>query len=139
MKQSDMTLQAIEVLIPLLRGETVTQKTDWFELNEANGFNCKSYSKPSVEMAIASQISPSGARAAGIHGVGLLSVGATTSGGFNALAANWEIYARKAIPNIRSRSTAIHGHWLVRCILPNTREEAMKNVRFGLERMDYPL
>ena len=131
LKQSDMTLQAIEVLIPLLRGETVTRKTDWFELNEAN-LQLKSYSKPSVEMAIASQISPSGARAAGIHGVGLLSVGATTSGGFNALAANWEIYARKAIEHSQpvNRDTwSLVGPMHI----ANTREEAMKNVRFGLE------
>ncbi len=44
------------------------------------------YSRPSVEIAVASQVSPTGARAAGRHGVGLLSIGATTAGGFNALA-----------------------------------------------------
>ena len=131
LKQSDMTLQAIEVLIPLLRGETVIRKTDWFELNEAK-LQLKSYSKPSVEMAIASQVSPSGAKTAGIHGVGLVSVGATTIGGFNALAANWEIYARKATEHsqpINRNAWSLVGPMHI----ADTREEAMKNVRFGLK------
>ena len=131
LKQSDMTLQAIEVLIPLLRGETVTRKTDWFELNEAK-LQLKSYSKPSVEMAVASQVSPSGAKTAGIHGVGLVSVGATTIGGFNALAANWEIYARKATEHsqpINRNAWSLVGPMHI----ADTREEAMKNVRFGLK------
>ena len=131
LKQSDMTLQAIEVLIPLLRGKTVTRKTDWFELNEAK-LQLKSYSKPSVEMAVASQVSPSGAKTAGIHGVGLVSVGATTIGGFNALAANWEIYARKATEHsqpINRNAWSLVGPMHI----ADTREEAMKNVRFGLK------
>ena len=45
---------------------------------------------------MASQVSPAGARAAGKHGVGLLSIGATSTGGFNALAMNWEICAERA-------------------------------------------
>ena len=130
LKQRDRMLQAIEVLVPLLRGETVTRKTDWFELDDAQ-LQLQSYSKPSVEMAIASQVSPSGARAAGIHGVGLLSVGATTTGGFNALAANWEIYARKATEH--SQPISRNAWSLVGPMhIAETREEAMNNVRFGL-------
>ena len=130
LKQRDMVLQAIEVLVPLLRGETVTRKTDWFELDEAR-LQLQSYSKPSVEMAVASQVSPSGARAAGIHGVGLLSIGATTPGGFNALAANWEIYTRKATEHsqpINRNAWSLVGPMHI----AETREEAMNNVRFGL-------
>ena len=69
--QRDMMLEAIEVLVPLLRGEAVTRKTDWFELNDAK-LQLQSYTKPHIEMAVASQVSPAGARAAGIHGLGLL-------------------------------------------------------------------
>ena len=94
-QQRAMMLEGIEVLVPLLRGETVTRKTSWFELNEAR-LQLSSYSKPMIEMAVASQISPAGARAAGTFGIGLLSLGATTAGGFNALTPNWEIYERKA-------------------------------------------
>ena len=136
LKQRDMVLQAIEVLVPLLRGETVTQKTDWFELDEAR-LQRQSYSKPSVEMAVASQTSPSGARAAGIHGVGLLSIGATTPGGFNALASNWEIYTRKATEHsqpVDRKAWSLVGPMHI----AETKEQAMSNVRFGLnEWMTY--
>ena len=93
--QRDMMLEAIEVLVPLLKGEQVNRKTSWFELNDAQ-LQLQPYTKPMVEMAVASQVSPAGARAAGTFGLGLLSIGATSAGGFNALASNWEIYERKA-------------------------------------------
>ena len=130
LKQRDMTLQAIEVLVSLLRGETVTRKTDWFELNEAR-LQLQSYSKPSVEMAVASQVSPSGARTAGMNGVGLVSIGATTPGGFNALAANWEIYARMATKHsqpVDRKTWSLAGPMHI----ADTREKAMNDVRFGL-------
>ena len=89
-KQRDMMDEALDVLVPLLRGETVTAKTSWFELNEAR-LQMTPWSRPGVEIAVASQVSPTGATAAGKHGVGLLSIGATSAGGFNALATNWAI------------------------------------------------
>jgi limonene 1,2-monooxygenase len=47
-----------------MRGETVTHKSDWFELRDAR-LQMTPYSRPSVEFAVASQVSPTGARAAG--------------------------------------------------------------------------
>ncbi len=47
-----------------MRGETVTAKTDWFTLNQAR-LHLAPYSRPGVEIAVANQISPTGARAAG--------------------------------------------------------------------------
>ncbi len=130
-QQRDMMLEAIEVLVPLLRGETVTRKTSWFELDEAR-LQLRPYTKPMVNMAVASQVSPAGARAAGSHGLGLLSVGATTAGGFNALAANWEIYERKAKENNqiidRSRWSLVGPMHIA-----ETRKEALKNVKHGLK------
>lgn len=131
LKQQDMTQQAIDVLVPLLRGETVSRKTDWFELDEAR-LQLQSYSKPSIEMTVASQVSPSGSRTAGIHGLGLLSVGATTPGGFNALPVNWEIYQRKATEH--SHQVNRDGWSLVGPMhIAETRDKAMENVRFGLD------
>lgn len=129
-KQRDMMLEAIEVLVPLLRGETVTKKTDWFELKEAR-LQLLPYSDPMIEMAVASQVSPAGARAAGTFGLGLLSIGATSAGGFNALAPNWEIYERKANEN---GQTVDRGKWsLVGPVhIAETREQAFENVKFGL-------
>jgi limonene 1,2-monooxygenase len=133
--QRDRMDQAIDVLVPLLRGEQVTKKTDWFELNEAR-LQMTPYSRPSVEICAASQVSPTGASAAGRHGLGLLSIGATQSGGFNALASNWAIAEEKAreTGNTMDRS----GWRLVGPMhIAETREQAREDVRFGLQNWLY--
>ena len=93
--QRDRMLESLRVLIPLLRGETVTAKTDWFELRDAH-LQLRPYSEDGVEIAVANQVSPAGARAAGEFGLSLLSIGATTTGGFNALANTWSICEERA-------------------------------------------
>jgi limonene 1,2-monooxygenase len=129
--QRDMMDEAIGVLVPLLRGEVVTHKASWFELQEAR-LQMRPYTRPHIEMAVASQVSPAGARAAGKHGIGLLSIGATTSGGFNALAANWQICADKAEEHGQKVDRA---SW--RLVGPmhvaESREQARADVRFGLQ------
>ena len=134
-KQRDMMDEALDVLVPLLRGETVTAKTSWFELNEAR-LQMTPYSRPGVEIAVASQVSPTGATAAGKHGVGLLSIGATSAGGFNALATNWAICEDMAKD---SGKTVDRNAWrLVGPVhIAETREKARENVRFGLEKWLY--
>lgn len=131
-KQRDMMDEALDVLVPLLHGKTVTKKTDWFTLKEAR-LQMTPYSRPAVEMAVASQVSPTGARAAGKHGLGLLSIGATSAGGFNALASNWAIAEEMARSN---RTSVDRNSW--RLVGPvhvaETREQARANVRFGLEK-----
>jgi limonene 1,2-monooxygenase len=130
LRQREMMDEAIGVLVPLLRGERVTHKADWFVLRDAQ-LQLLPYSRPHVEIAVASQVSPSGARAAGKHGLSLLSIGATSTGGFNALASNWEICEQKAKEHERSVSRE---NW--RLVGPmhvaETREKARENVRFGL-------
>jgi len=84
-------------------------------------------------MAVASQVSPTGARAAGQNGLGLLSLGATSTAGFNALASNWAIATEQA---------AEHGHVMDRngwrlvgpMHIAETREQAMQDIRFGLDK-----
>ncbi|MDP1736996.1 MAG: LLM class flavin-dependent oxidoreductase [Caulobacter sp.] len=129
--QRDRMDEAIDVLVPLLRGEMVTKKTDWFELNEAR-LQMTPFSRPSVEICAASQVSPTGATAAGRHGLGLLSIGATQSGGFNALASNWAIAEEKAKESgqVMDRS----GWRLVGPMhIAETREQARADVRHGLD------
>ena len=135
LRQRDMMDEAIEVLVPLLRGEVVTAKSDWFTLNEAR-LQLPPYTLPHVEICVASQVSPAGARAAGKHGLGLLSIGATTTGGFNALAANWGICEGRAKEFDRS---VRRDQW--RLVGPmhiaETREQAVLDVKFGLEKWLY--
>jgi len=131
-RQRDMMDEALDVLVRLLRGEEVTHQSDWFKLDRAR-LQMSPYSRPSVEIAVASQVSPTGARAAGRHGLGLLSIGATSDGGFNALASNWAIAEALARDN---GQTMDRSAW--RLVGPmhiaETREKAMADVRFGLEK-----
>jgi len=129
-RQRDMMDEALAALVPLLRGETVTMETDWFKLREAR-LQLAPYTKPHVEIAVASQVSPAGARAAGKYGLSLLSLGATTTGGFNALGSNWEICEQKAREHGQQVNRA---NW--RLVGPmhiaDTRDRARQNVKFGL-------
>jgi limonene 1,2-monooxygenase len=134
-KQRDMMDEALDVIVPLLRGETVTKKTDWFELNNAR-LQMTPWSRPSVEIAVASQVSPTGATAAGRHGLSLLSIGATSAGGFNALSTNWAICEDTAKDN--GRTVDRSGWRLVGPVhIAETREKARENVRFGLDQWLY--
>ena len=132
----DRMEEAIEPLVRLLNGETVDCKTDWFELKNAS-LQFLPYSPNGIEMTVANQVSPTGARAAGKHGLGLLSIGATSAGAFNALAANWDIAVETATE---------HGHTMNRANwrlvgpvhVAETRDKARANCRYGLARwVDY--
>src|SRR5947207_3390589 len=129
-RQRDMMDEALAALVPLMRGERVTMETDWFKLVDAQ-LQLRPYTRPHVEMAVASQVSPAGARAAGKYGLSLLSIGATSQGGFNALASNWEICEGRAAD---FDQTVDRNRW--RLVGPfhiaETREQAREDVKFGL-------
>src|SRR4029079_17052732 len=59
--------EALEAIMALLRGETVTMETDWFTLQDAR-LQLRPYSSPNLEVAVAASISPPGAIAAGTYG-----------------------------------------------------------------------
>src|SRR5438132_732358 len=69
-RQRDMMDEALAALVPLMRGERVTMETEWFKLVDAQ-LQLRPYTRPHVEMAVASQVSPAGARAAGKYGLSL--------------------------------------------------------------------
>ena len=133
--QRDRMDEALAVLVRLMAGETVTHKSDWFELRDAR-LQMTPYSRPSVEIAVASQVSPTGARAAGKHGAGLLSLGATSTGGFNALASNWNI--ANDLAKDHGKTMDLQAWRLVGPMhIAETREQAMEDVRFGLDKWIY--
>ena len=133
--QRDRMDEALADIVKLLRGETVTNKTDWYELSEAR-LQMTPWSRPSVEIAVASQVSPTGATAAGRHGLSMLSIGATSAGGFNALASNWAIAEEKAREH---GQTIDRRNW--RLVGPmhiaETREQARADCAHGLEQWIY--
>lgn len=127
----DRMEQAIEPIVRLLKGEIVSAKTSWFTLQEAM-LQLGSYDDDGVEIAVASQVSPTGAIAAGQHGLSMLSIGATSAGGFNALSANWKIAEDTAREHGNTMDR--NGWRLVGPVhIAETREQARENVRYGIE------
>ena len=127
----DMMTEALDVIVPLLDGETVSRKTDWFELREAR-LQLAPFTRPRVELAVPSVVSPSGPRAAGKYGMSLLSTAATTQAAFEALPETWKICADEAKAHGRN---ADRTRWrLVGPVhIAETRERARVNVRFGIQ------
>jgi limonene 1,2-monooxygenase len=125
--------ESLEVLIPLLRGETVTCKTDWFELHDAR-CQLASFSHPTVEMAVAAAVSPSGPRAAGRHGIGLLSMAATSGQGFDVLPAHWALCEEVAREH-GQRVDRRHWRLVVPMHLAETREQAHADMAHGLLKL----
>ena len=60
------------------------------------GCSCLPYTRPRFEVAVAAQVSPSGPRLAGKHGLSLLSIGATRVEGYNAMETAWTIMEDRA-------------------------------------------
>jgi limonene 1,2-monooxygenase len=133
--QRDRMDEALADMVKLLRGETVTNKTEWYELSEAR-LQMTPWSRPSVEIAVASQVSPTGATAAGRHGLSMLSIGATSAGGFNALASNWAIAEETAREH--GQKVDRSGWRLVGPMhIAESREQARADVAHGLEQWIY--
>lgn len=130
-RQRDMMDEGIDVLVRLMRGETVTAKTDWFTLDNAR-IHMRPYTRPGIELICASTVSPTGSRAAGRNGIGMLSFGATSGGAFDALASNWHIAEEVAKAN---GTTVDRKNW--RLVAPMhiapTREQAREEVKFGID------
>ncbi len=128
--QRDMMDEALDVIVPLLRGEAVTAKSDWFTLVDAR-LQLPPYTRPHIEMAAAAMVSPNGPRAAGKHGIGLLSIGTLMKTTYMQLARMWGIAEEMAREH---GQTVSREKW--RIVTPmhiaETREKALENVRFGL-------
>src|SRR5262249_59763871 len=88
--------ESLDIVLRLLRGEVLSEKTDWFELRDAK-LHLAPYSRPHLEVAVAASVTPSGPRTAGRYGISMLSPAATTQGGFNALAYHWGIVEETAV------------------------------------------
>jgi len=132
----DILDEAIEPMVRLLRGEVVTKKTKWFTLQDAR-LQLLPYDEAGMEIAVASMVSPTGAHAAGKWGLSMLSIGATASGGFNALSSNWSIAEQIAAEN---GQTVDRSKWRLAgpVHVAETRDKARENVRYGLQKwIDY--
>ena len=123
--------ESVEAIMRLLRGETITMETDWFVLRNAR-LQLPPYSQPHLEVVISASRTPVAGLTAGQWGLGMVSISGTSDLALQALFENWQIGEQTA---------ARYGQKLDRsrlriCSLMHiaeTREQAFKDVQFGLE------
>ena len=128
--------EALEAIVPLMEGETVSMKTDWFTLNNAK-LQVGSYTKPMMEMAVTSVRSPSGALCAGKYGAGLLVLGGISDDALDRQSENWHICEETALAHNR---TLDRRKWRITVMthLAETVDQARKELEFGLQKwVDY--
>ncbi|SHG43005.1 LLM class flavin-dependent oxidoreductase [Geodermatophilus nigrescens] len=122
----------LDIIMRLLRGETVTEQTKTHNLVNAR-LHLRPYTQPCFEIAVAAVASPTGPRMAGRHGIGLLSIGATlTKDGFDALAHHWNVVEERAA---HFGQTVSRRDWRLVGLMhiAETREQAYADVQFGIE------
>ncbi|SFP89806.1 limonene 1,2-monooxygenase [Geodermatophilus dictyosporus] len=122
----------LDIIMRLLRGETVTEQTKTHTLVNAR-LHLRPYTQPCFDIAVAAVASPTGPRMAGTHGIGLLSIGATLSkDGFDALAHHWNVVEERAA---HFGQTVSRRDWRLVGLMhiAETREQAYADVQFGIE------
>jgi len=123
--------ESLDVIVRLLDGEVVTEKTDWFDLREAQ-LQLPCFTRPRMEMAVACSRSPAGALAAGRHGIGMLSIGGTSDEALAAHKNNWRL-CEDAAAAAGQRVTRDKWRVVTLAHIADTRAEAEQNVKHGLE------
>jgi limonene 1,2-monooxygenase len=111
--------------------EPVTMRNERWDLREAR-LHLRPYSNPVFDVAVAAVASPTGAKLAGRHGVGMLSVGATTAAGFDALAMHWDVLTAEA----KAHGKAVdRSKWRLvgLCHVAESKEQAYRDVEYGIE------
>jgi limonene 1,2-monooxygenase len=122
--------ESLAIIMQLLTSEEpVTFRNDRWDLHAAR-LHLRPYSN--FDVAVAAVASPTGAKLAGRHGVGMLSVGATMAAGFDALALHWSVLQAEAAAHGKSVDRS---KW--RLVGPmhiaETREQAYRDVEYGIE------
>jgi limonene 1,2-monooxygenase len=116
--------------------ESVTFKNERWDLRDAR-LHLRPYSNPLFDIAIPAVASPTGPKLAGMHGVGLLSIGATTAAGFDALALHWDVMEAQAK---HYKTQVDRNKWrLVGMVhVAETMDQAYRDVEYGMAQwFDY--
>ncbi len=123
--------EGMDVIMRLLRtDDPVTSKTSTWDIRDAR-LHLRPYSDPLFDVAVAAVASPSGPRLAGKYGVGLLSVGATQSEGFDVLGLHWDVMEERA----RTFGTEVDRDlWRLVGLMhiADTKEQAYRDVEYGI-------
>jgi limonene 1,2-monooxygenase len=121
--------EALEVILKLFAGETVTAKTEWFTLQDAV-LQLPRYSN--FEIAVTGAVSATGPALAGRYGTSLLSLAATDPTGVERLAGHWDIVEEESA---RHGHTPSRANWrlLGPMYIAESVEQAKKDVAYGLK------
>jgi limonene 1,2-monooxygenase len=131
--QRDRMDEALGVILQLLNGEVVDYRCEWFELHEAR-LQLRPYQRPTMPIAVASTVTPTGMVAAGKHGIGVLSVASYTEAGIAAAKTQWAFCERSAGEAGRPAPDRSTWRLVVPFHLAATREEAMTDIEAGVHR-----
>src|SRR5688572_25379381 len=118
-----------DVLMAILRGESVTKQTSRYNLVDART-QYAPYSD--FDVCVAAIASPTGPRAAAKNGAHLMSVGATAAGGFDALALHWDVMEERA-PQFGHKPDRSKWRLAGPMHLAETKEQAIEEVHHGLD------
>jgi limonene 1,2-monooxygenase len=134
-QQRNRMQEAVEIILRLFAGETITHEGEWFTMRNAR-LHLKPYTLPHPHMAVASAMTPFGAILAGKHGLGMLCVAASNPAGYDVLDTNWGAANKAAAAAGRTMDRRD-----LRLVAPfhiaETREQAMNNVRWGWDKFKY--
>lgn len=128
--------ESLDTIVALMKGETVTRKTDWFDLREAR-LSVGCFTEPMMELAVTTIRSPAGVVSAGRHGLGVLTLGPMNDAVLEHHVANWRIYEEECRK---------HGHtpdrskWRITLMMhiAETREKALADAGWGFpEYVEY--
>ncbi len=120
----------LDVISRLLRSdEPVTFENERWTLKDAR-LHLRPYSN--FDLATAAVASPTGAKLAGRYGTGMISIGATTAAGFDALALHWDVVEAEAA---HYKQSVDRSKWRLvgLCHIAETMEQARKDVEYGIE------
>ncbi|ODU04426.1 MAG: hypothetical protein ABS81_10265 [Pseudonocardia sp. SCN 72-86] len=127
----------LEALMALLEAAApVTRQAADFVLDNAQ-VHLPPYSRPHLEVAVASTVSPTGAKLAGRHGASLLSLGMWSAGGAEAVKGAWKVAEDEAAASGKSVDRS---RWRIVgiCFVARTGAEARQQCRENLGQVfDY--
>jgi limonene 1,2-monooxygenase len=129
--------EGLDVIVRLLTtDEPVSSQTKAWNLVDAR-LHLRPYSDPLFPIAVPAVASPSGPRLAGKHGVGLLSIGATQSEGFDVLGLHWDVMEERAQT---FGTVADRAQWRLVGLMhiAESKQQAYRNVEYGIQQwFDY--
>jgi limonene 1,2-monooxygenase len=124
--------EAVGVITRLLDGETVTHKSDWFEINNGR-MQLGPYKGRRPHLACTSTVTPNGAILAGKYGLGMLCVAAASVDGYSALDSNWAAACDAAEKAGRSMDRG-NLRLMAPMHVAETREQAIAELQWGFEK-----